>query len=125
MTIRKLMFILLLFGTMSTYGQSYTWSKVGNYSQNDFNAVVGNLKFNGMVRLETRRIPDKVSTCINDFLEKVLDTTIMSTYLSVGNIYRINVDEYIVIIRIATTGRTIDRIEYYWYLWVDRDIIHY
>jgi len=121
----KLMFVVLLLGTMSAYGYSYTWSKVGNYSQKDFLAVVQNFKFNGMVHLETRHIPDKVSACINDFLEKVLNTTIMSTYLSVGNIYRIDVDEYIVAIRIAETGRTIDRIKYYWYLWVERDIIHY
>jgi len=127
MSIRKLMLIVLLLGAMNVYGQSYnyTWSKVGNFSQKIFNDVIGNYKFNGMVRLETRHIPDKVSSCINDFLEKVLNTTIMSTYLSVGNIYRIDVDEYIVAIRIAETGRSIDRIKYYWYLWVDRDIIHY
>jgi hypothetical protein len=121
---KKLMLFLLLFGAMNVYAQSYTWSKVGNYSQNDFNAVVRNFKFNGMVRLETRRIPDKVSTCINDLLEKFLDGSI-NGYPAVGNIYRIDVDEYIVVIRIAKTGWTMDRIEYYWYLWVDRDIIHY
>jgi hypothetical protein len=121
----KLILVVLFLGAMSAYGQSYSWSKVGNHSQKDFNTVVGNFKFNGMVRLETRHMPDKVSACINDFLEKVLNTTIMSTYLSVGNIYRIDVDEYIVVIRITETGRTIDRIKYYWYLWVDRDIIHY
>jgi len=125
MSIRKLMIIVLLFGTMNAYGYEYTWNKVGNYSQKDFDTVVRNFKFNGMVRLETRHMPDKVSICINDFLEKVLNTTIMSTYLSVGNIYRIDVDEYIVAIRIAKSGWSIDRIEYYWYLWVDRDIIYY
>lgn len=124
MSIRKLMFIVLLFWAINAYGQSYnyTWSDVGIYSQKHFDTVVRDFKFNGMVRLETRRIPDKVSACIYDLIEKELNKY---SYLVQGSIYRIDVDEYIVAIRIAKGGGTIDRIEYYWYLWVDRDIIHY
>jgi hypothetical protein len=121
---RKLMLVVFLLGAMSAYSQSYTytWSDVGLCSQKDFDTVVRNYKFNGMVRLETRRIPDKVSACIYDLIEKHLNK---NSYLVQNSTFRIDVDEYIVVIRITKGGWTIDRIEYYWYLWVDRDIIHY